>query len=212
MGSLEYISPDANVVAGFVVRDPGALVDDLLRVLDTVSPELRRTLDRQQNEHGLNIRNDIAAPLGGEFAFAIDGPILPTPSWKMVFEVNDPRHLQETLEHVVAEANKEAAKFGKTGLAWDKVEDSGRTVYTLRSSDFGVEVNFTYANGYMIVAPSKALVDRAVQLQEAGNSWPIQQNSLPACRPMGMRTSPQSSITILRHWFNHSLPDSEFGK
>src|SRR5207249_595877 len=30
MGSLEYISPDANVVAGFVVRDPVKLVDDLL--------------------------------------------------------------------------------------------------------------------------------------------------------------------------------------
>ena len=32
MGSLEYISPDANVVAGFVVKDPAALVDDLLGV------------------------------------------------------------------------------------------------------------------------------------------------------------------------------------
>lgn len=170
MGSLEYISPDANVVAGFVVRDPVALVDDLLRVLDTVSPELRRTLDRQQNEHGLNIRNDMAAPLGGEFAFAIDGPILPTPSWKLVFEVNDPQHLQETLERVVTEANKEAAKFGKTGLTWEKSDDSGRTNYTLRSSDFGVEVNFTYTNGYMIVAPSRALVDRAVQLRDAGSS------------------------------------------
>ena len=30
MGSLEYVSPDANVVAGFVVRDPVKLVDDLL--------------------------------------------------------------------------------------------------------------------------------------------------------------------------------------
>ncbi|MDQ6652842.1 MAG: hypothetical protein M3Y84_08860, partial [Acidobacteriota bacterium] len=29
MGSLEYISPDANVVAGFVVKDPVKLVDDL---------------------------------------------------------------------------------------------------------------------------------------------------------------------------------------
>jgi hypothetical protein len=38
----------------------------------------------------LNLRNDIAAPLGGEYAFAIDGPILPVPSWKLVFQVNDP--------------------------------------------------------------------------------------------------------------------------
>src|SRR6185436_6462169 len=90
MGSLEYISPDANVVAGFVVKNPVSLVDDLLGVLETVSPDLRKNLDKLQAERGLDIRRDFAAPLGGEFAFAIDGPILPTPSWKMVFEVNDP--------------------------------------------------------------------------------------------------------------------------
>lgn len=171
MGSLEYISPDANVVAGFVVKDPVALVDDLLGVLETVSPDLRKNLDKQQTQHGLDIRNDIAAPLGGEFAFAIDGPILPTPSWKLVFEVNDPAHLQQTLERVVNEVNKEAAYFGKSGLAWEKADISGRTYYTLRSTDFGaLEVNYTYANGYLIVGPSRALVQRALTSRESGQS------------------------------------------
>ena len=171
MGSLEYISPDANLVAGFVVKNPVSLVDDLLGVLDTVSPELRKTLDKQQADRGLNLRNDIAAPLGGEFAFAIDGPILPTPSWKLVFEVNDPVHLQQTLERVVSEVNKEAAKFGKTGLTWEQTDVSGRLYYTLRSPEFGLlEVNYTYANGYMIVGPSRALVERAIRSRESGLS------------------------------------------
>src|SRR5712691_10397811 len=90
MGSLEYISPDANLVAGFVVKNPSALVDDLLGVLDTVSPDLKKHLNQLQTDHGLDVRKDFAAPLGGEYAFAIDGPILPMPSWKLVFEVNDP--------------------------------------------------------------------------------------------------------------------------
>ena len=171
MGSLEYISPDANVVAGFVVKDPVSLVDDLLGVLNTVSPDLRKTLDKQQSERGLNIRNDIAAPLGGEFAFAIDGPLLPTPSWKLVFEVNDPAHLQQTLEQVVGEVNKEAGKFGKGGLAWENADLGGRTYYTLRSTDFGLlEVNYTYANGYMIVCPSRALVEKSLRSRENGLS------------------------------------------
>jgi ferric-dicitrate binding protein FerR (iron transport regulator) len=170
MGSLEYISPDANVVAGFVVKNPVSLVDDLLGVVETVSPDLRKNLDKLQAERGFDIRKDFAAPLGGEFAFAIDGPILPVPSWKMVFEVNDPQHLQQTLERVVTEVNKEAAKFGKTGLLWDRAEISGRTYYTLKSADFGLEVNMTYVNGYMIVGPSRALVERAVRSQEAGYS------------------------------------------
>ncbi len=170
MGALEYISPDANVVAGFVVKNPTSLVDDLLGVLDTVSPEIRRLLDRQQTARGLDIRNDIAAPLGGEFVFAIDGPILPTPSWKMVFEVNDPQHLQQTLERVIGEVNKEAAAFGKGGLNWSQVESGGRTYYTLKSADFGMEVNYVYANGYMIVGPSKALVDRAMAAHDTSTS------------------------------------------
>jgi len=171
MGSLEYISPDANVVAGFVVKDPKLLVDDLLGVLETVSPDLKANLEKQQTLHGLDIRKDIAAPLGGEFAFAIDGPILPTPSWKLVFEVNDPEHLQQTLEHAVTEVNKQAAIFGKTGLTWDKSESGGRTFYTLKSPEFGlVEVDYVYSNGYMIVGPSRALVDRALSARETGTS------------------------------------------
>src|ERR1044072_1825298 len=171
MGSLEYISPDANVVAGFVVKNPVTLVDDLLGALATVSPDLRKNLDELQSKHGLNIRDDIAAPLGGEFAFAIDGPILPTPSWKLVFEVNDPAHLQQTLERVVGEVNKEAAKFGKGNLALEQTDMGGRKFYTLRSKDFGfLEVNYTYANGYMIVGPSRALVERAVSARDNGLS------------------------------------------
>lgn len=168
MGSLEYVSPDANVVAGFAVKNPVAMVDDLLGVLETVSPGLRQNLDKLQAEHGIDIRKDFATPLGGEFAFAIDGPILPTPSWKMVFEVNDAEHLQQAFERIVTEINKEAAKHGKAGLTWERSELSGRAYYTLKSTDFGVEVNYTYANGYMIVGPSRGLVERSVRTQEGG--------------------------------------------
>jgi len=170
MGSLEYISADANVVGGFVVKNPVTLVDDLLDVLATVSPDLRKNIDAQQTARGLNIRDDIAAPLGGEFAFAIDGPLLPTPAWKMVFEVNDPQHLQQTLERLVSEVNKEAAKFGKNGLTLDREELDGRSFYTLKSTEFSLEVNYAYANGYLIVAPTKALVQRALTVHDSASS------------------------------------------
>jgi hypothetical protein len=168
MGSLEYISPDANVVAGFVVKDPKALVDDLLGVLNTVSPELQNHLNKLQTDHGLDVRQDFAAPLGGEYAFAIDGPILPTPSWKLIFEVNDPAHLQQTFERVVTEVNKQLAKEGKGGLSWDRVEASGHTFYSLRSKDFGVEVNYVIDNGYLIAGPTRALVEQALSYRASG--------------------------------------------
>ena len=93
------------------------------------------------------------------------------PAWKLVFEVNDPQHLQQALEHAVTEVNKEAAAFGKSGLVWDKTESGDRTFYSLKSPDFGfVQVNYVYANGYMIVAPSRALIDRALAARDTGTS------------------------------------------
>jgi hypothetical protein len=170
MGSLEYISPDANLVAGFVVKDTKSLVDDLLGVLNTVCPDLNKKLDQLQTEHGLNLRSDFAAPLGGEYAFAIDGPILPTPSWKLVFEVNDPAHLQQSFEQVVTEVNKEMAKEGKSGLEWNRSESGGLTFYTLRSKDFGLEVNYVFANGYLIAGPTRALVEQALRYHDSGST------------------------------------------
>jgi hypothetical protein len=167
MGSLEYISPDANVVAGFVVKNPSALVDDLLGVLNTVSPDLNKKLAELQTEHGLDLRKDFAAPLGGEYAFAIDGPILPTPAWKLVFEVNDPAHLQQAFEHVVDEMNKQMIKEGKSGLGWERSDEGGHTFYTLRSKDFGVEVNYVFANGYLVAGPTRALVEQSLKYHDS---------------------------------------------
>ena len=168
MGALQFISPDANVVAAFVVKKPAALVDDLLTALNTVDPKFRENLDQFQRETGLNIEDDFAAPLGGEFAFAIDGPLLPTPSWKMVFEVYDPAHLQQTFERVVDLMNEQAQKSGKKGLAWERTDSGGRTFYTLKSLDFGLEVSYAYANGYLVAGPSRALVDRSMKYRDTG--------------------------------------------
>ncbi|HEX8139807.1 MAG TPA: FecR domain-containing protein [Pyrinomonadaceae bacterium] len=168
LGSLSYVSPDANVVAAFVVKEPTALVDDLLSFMETASPELRKDLQEMEAKRGLNIRNDFAAPLGGEFAFAIDGPILPTPSWKMVFEVYDQARLQQTFERVVEQLNQWAAREGKGGLQWEKTDVGGRTFYALKSVDFGLEVHYAYADGYLVAAPSRALIDRALRYRESG--------------------------------------------
>lgn len=169
MGSLEYVSPDASVVAAFVVKNPVSLVDDLLDSLKTLDPEIVRHLNDFEHEHAINFRNDFAATLGGEFMFSVDGPVLPTPSWKMVFEVYDAARLQATLEQAVAELNKFAAQEHRKGFVWEQADaGAGRTFYTLRSVDVGMELNYTFADGYMILAPSRALVDRALRFRESG--------------------------------------------
>jgi FecR protein/Putative zinc-finger len=170
MGALEFISPDASLVAAFVVKEPTALVDDLLGTLKKADDKGWNELQRFQAEQGIDLRNDLAAPLSGEYAFALDGPVLPTPSWKAVFQVDDQQHLQQTLELIVGKINAEMAEHGKKGFAWAQAESGGRVFYTLRSLEYGLEVNYTYAYGYFIAAPSRALVENAIKYRESGHT------------------------------------------
>jgi len=78
--------------------------------------------------------------------------------------------LQQTFEHVVDEVNKQVAKEGKSGLAWERADAGGHTFYTLKSKDFGLEVNYTFVNGYMIVGPTRALIEHALTYHDSGMS------------------------------------------
>jgi hypothetical protein len=170
MGALEFISPDASLAAAFVVKDPTALVDDLFETLKKADQKGWEDFQRFQAEHGIDLRNDFAAPLGGEYAFALDGPVLPTPSWKAIFQVDDQQHLQQTLELTFAKINAEMAEYGKKGFAWAQAESGGRVFYTLKSLDYGPELSYTYAYGYFIAAPSRALVENAIKYKESGHT------------------------------------------
>ncbi|HLL77539.1 MAG TPA: FecR domain-containing protein, partial [Pyrinomonadaceae bacterium] len=167
MGALEFISPNANVATAFVVKEPVLLVDDLLGFLETVEPNLRQQLQSIEAQQGFNLREDFAKPLGGEFAFAVDGPVLPTPSWKMILEVYDQQRLQNTLERVVDKLNGWAAQNGKGGLQWQNTTDGGRTFYSLKSVDFGLEAHYMYENGYLVAGPSRALLINTLKLRDA---------------------------------------------
>ncbi len=86
MGSLEYVTGDAAAAAAFVVRDPAEMVDELLATLLDRDPETLDELDRLEQEEGFDLRQDLAAPLGGELAVALDGPLAPSPAFKLVVE------------------------------------------------------------------------------------------------------------------------------
>jgi hypothetical protein len=162
MGALEFVSPDASLVTACVVKKPSLIVEDLM------AANLWKYIQDAGAAHGFDLRNDLAAPLGGEFAFAVDGPLLPIPSWKLIFEVYDQPQLQQTLERAVQQINPILAQEGKPQLQWDRVEVSGRTFHALKLGDTGLEMHYTFINGYFVSGPSRALVERAIKYQESG--------------------------------------------
>lgn len=165
IGALDYISPEAGFATGFTLKNPAALLDELL-----ASPEAREGLAKAEAEVGINIRNDVAASLGGEIAFALDGPALPVPSWKLVAEVYDPGRLQYSIQKLVEAGNRAAAQHGKTGAQLSQETVSGRTWYRIAvpGGQKFTEAYYTFADGYLVAAPTRALVERALGYRASG--------------------------------------------
>jgi hypothetical protein len=172
MGSLDYVSPDALAVLGFVVKDAGDIVDVALAIPQGSLAAAQKSLAEERRDKGFDVRGDLAASLGGEFAFALDGPLMPVPSWKLVSEVYDPNRLQATLERFVELHNQEIAQTGKKPLRTAQETFEGRTYYTIAQADSGplLEAHYTFDQGYLIAGPTRALVARALELKTAGTS------------------------------------------
>jgi hypothetical protein len=169
MGALDYISPDANLAAAFVMKDMGVVVAELFDIVGSVEDDFEQSLAEFEREAGIDIRRDLADPLGGEFAVALDGPVLPTPSWKIIMEVYDPARMEQTLEWLVQRVNDEmtAHDVGK-GLSLERESVGGREYLRLASLDTGLEVHFVFDGGYLVAGPSRGLLDRTLQNKAMG--------------------------------------------
>ncbi len=169
MGTLDFISPEATGVAAFLVRNPAELLEDLFTSLSATSDGFQESLDRFQNELNLNLIDDLAATLGGEFAMALDGPVLPVPAWKVVVEVYDPDGLQRTIENMVLQANNLALEQGHPGITLDTVKSSaGRTCYHVSSENFDAPFYYTFHEGYLVAGSQTALIERAIDYRASG--------------------------------------------
>ena len=167
MGSLDYVSPDATLAAAFAIKSPAKVLDEVLSSHDA-------DISQFESHVGVSVRNDIAATLGGEFTFAVDGPMLPVPSWKLVVECYDPARFEQSVRKLAEAWNTEAVKNGKPAVAYSSENAGGRQYYTLAIPDFAKfgEIHFTFNDGYLVAAASRPLVDRALQYRANGYSLP----------------------------------------
>ena len=171
IGGLDFVSKDAGAAAAFISKSPSAMLDDVLSIANSSDNNAAEHISRTESELKIKLHQDLADTLGGEVTFALDGPILPTPSWKVIAEVHDPNRLQSTIQQLIVDVN-EHVKSGHPGIAQDQETTNGSTFYTIRSLDATkpFEITYTFTDGYMILGPSKALVMNAIAIHQNGNS------------------------------------------
>jgi hypothetical protein len=166
LGSLEFVSPEATAVTSFVIKDPKALLEDLLAMIGK-DPKGAQAIADFESKTGLSIENDIAGSLGSEITIAVDGPVLPMPSWKIVAEIYNPERLQFAIGKLVNTFDQEApAEAGKVTLTSQQA--SGRTYYVLSSSKTGLTAYYTFVDSYLVAGSSIALVDQAIANRQSG--------------------------------------------
>jgi ferric-dicitrate binding protein FerR (iron transport regulator) len=168
MGALEFVSPNAYAVGCLVAKEPKEIANDVLGAIERNDPDGFGKLAEFERTHGLSVREDLAAPLGGEFLFAIDGPILPKPAWKVVVSVEDQPRLQGTIVKLLTEANAKLAAENKPTLVLTESSEGGLPFYTIAASDQSFEVYYTFWDGYMVIAGSRLMLTDALATRKSG--------------------------------------------
>jgi hypothetical protein len=84
-------------------------------------------------------------------------------------EVYDPARLQHALQVLVSRANDEASRRGRPALRLESEQVGSETYYTV-GGPLPIEIHYAFADGYLVAAPSRALVMRALQTRRSGDT------------------------------------------
>jgi hypothetical protein len=164
MGTLDFVSPEATFASSFVIKNPGTLLGELIGLAGSNTGPAAVLAEFQQ-QTGINLLTDIAQNLGGEMTVAIDGPLLPTPSWKIAIEVDNPARIEWAIEQAVATA---AHDYPGAAVTIATAQSNGLTYSTLTLPKIAYTINYTFTDGYMLLAPSAALLESAIATRASG--------------------------------------------
>ncbi len=167
--SLNFVSPNAAVAVAVLSKDPKSIADDVLAMAATGKAAPGHDFAVNSEGMDVNLRDDLAADFGGDFLMALDGPVLPTPAWKIVAEVRDADRLEQTLERFAQWT--QGRKTGAPALTISTSEVGGQKFYAVLNTGTGMTLaEYTFANGYLVLAPDRALVQQALHTWASGNS------------------------------------------
>lgn len=174
MGSLDLISADARTMIVVLTKQPAAMVEDLAGLVAAAHPDAATAAAGSWGDlqKPLQLLRGIAAELGGELAIAVDGPLLPLPAWKLVLEVTHPATIQSRIAAGVVQVNEALAAAGeKSEVTVSCAPDSeALEVCQLSWPAEHWEVSYAVVDGYLVVVPARALLDKMMRFRAVGHT------------------------------------------
>jgi hypothetical protein len=171
IGSLEFVTPNAAVAVAFLSKDPVAIADDVMKMAQPSGESGGKGWSEAEAKMQINVRNDLAANLGGDFLVSLDGAVLPTPAWKAVIEVRNADQLEKALERLADAVRNRSGSNHNHDIVIQSNQSNGQTFYSINNASSGATLlQYTFADGYMIMAPDRALLMQSLRTHASGNS------------------------------------------
>jgi len=195
MASMEFFSVDSTMVAAAAFKDPAIIIKEMKQIIEDFAPAIDNSattheslnegsvegvVETQNTIHDSQIwqqvQREVLATLGGEFAFGLDGPLLPVPSWKVVLEVYDENMLQQNIEQIIVHINERMADENKgASILISKTQISDFNAYQLSSQGFGnasdfQKLSYVYVDGYLVAAANMAQLENAIKYYQTSSS------------------------------------------
>ncbi len=171
IGSLDFVSPNASFAVAALSKDPKLIADDMIAIADAENPDRASRENDEQKQIEETVRGELISNLGGDFLVSLDGPVLPTPSWKAVIEVRDSTLVQDAIEKLLNLVNEQPHSNNFQGISIDSSETGGQRFYAVHDvANASVKAYYTYADGFMIIAPSRALLIETMRTHTSGNT------------------------------------------
>jgi hypothetical protein len=169
--SLDFVTPNAELAVAALSKDPKEIADDIVAMTAGREGEPRPSLTEPESEIESTVRNDLVPNLGGDFLVALDGPVLPTPSWKVVIEVRDSAQVEQALERLAQLIDEQPHGKDFHAVSIEPSEAGSQRYYAVRDRSTGaILAQYTFSDGFMIVAADRALLIEALRTHASGNS------------------------------------------
>jgi hypothetical protein len=162
MGSLDFVSPKAILASAVLLKNLGAIFDDLKDLATVSNPNAFAMIDQMEQGMKLSMKDDLLSQLTGEIALEVDSAAPPSPVWKAIFRVKDPARLQRTFTQLLATAPVMAQQSEEGGVTYHSL--------TIPSPQKAMEISYAFVDGYLLIASSHETAVEAVRLHRSGES------------------------------------------
>jgi hypothetical protein len=161
-GSLDFVSPRAAFVTSAQLKNLGEIFDDIKEIASYSNPNALSNVTQMEQALHINLKDDLLSLLPGEITMEAEGIAESKAEWKIILRVSDADHLQRTLQKLLASMPFRTTQFEEDGITYHSI--------SVPSSQKPVQIVYTVAEGYLIVASSHETAAEGIRLQKSGES------------------------------------------